>query len=107
MTRTVLIRPVDGTSAKQRPLGQAKKRAIFIALFRTRQLLLLGVCLRRRLPGALREVVVRDERVRREHEALRRHDQRGVLALRLERLLEERALGAFLGRDLVPGLEEL
>src|SRR5574339_5020 len=49
--------------------------------------LLLGRRLARRL---LREVVVRDELRRREHEALRRHDQRGVGALRIVHLLEER-----------------
>src|SRR5512145_3449171 len=73
--------------------------------FTTAQLFL--VRFRRRLAAALREVVVRRERVRREHDAFRRNDERGVLALRFERLLEERALLALFRGDLVPGLQEL
>src|SRR6185503_3710078 len=55
------------------------------------------------LPG---KVVVRRKRVRREHETLGGNDLRSVGALRLVHLLEERVLGRFLGRHLVPGLHE-
>src|SRR6185295_15395870 len=54
----------------------------------------------------LREVVVRLKIVRREHEALGRHDLRRIGLLRLKDLLEERVLGSFGRGELVPGLEE-
>src|SRR5262249_22720686 len=53
----------------------------------------------------LRPVVVRGERVRREHVAFRGHHLGGIRALRLVHLLERGALRRVLGRDLVPGLE--
>src|SRR5207244_7331226 len=53
----------------------------------------------------LRPVVIRGERVRREHVALGRYYFRSVRALRLVHILEGRTLRRVLGRDLVPGLE--
>src|SRR5207248_6381651 len=53
-----------------------------------------------------RPVVVGRERVRREKEALRWHNHRRVLALRVEHLLEERIFGRPFGGKLVPGPEE-
>src|ERR1044072_9496209 len=58
-----------------------------------------------RLGAFLRPVVIRGERVRREHIAFRRHHLGGVCALRLVHLLEGGALGRVLRGDLIPGLE--
>src|SRR5688572_22076282 len=104
MTRTVLMMPETGSAML--PTPELKTGAVLPPPSGTSQLLLLrsGLC---RSGSFLRPVVVRRERVRREHEALRRHHVGRVRALRFQRLLEERALRGLLGGDLVPGLEEL
>src|SRR5882672_3488222 len=94
--RTTLTMPETGSAIPISP----KKRGGSPPLVESLRLLL-----RRALHRALRPVVVGDERVRREHEALRRHDERRVGALRVVRLLEERTLRPFLGGDHVPGLQ--
>src|SRR5262245_46494063 len=54
-----------------------------------------------------REVVVREERVRREISPLHRHHERGIGLLRVDHFLEERVRRRLVGHDLVPAFEEL
>src|SRR5687768_14000564 len=105
MRRTVLISPVVGSAIPAIPLTSQKKGRFSSPFFELWQLLFLGLGLRR-LGAALGPVVVGREGIRREVEALRRHDQRRVLALRLVGLLEEGTLGGFLRRHGVPHLQE-
>src|SRR6267378_2187537 len=55
----------------------------------------------------LREIVVRSEGVRREHEALRGNHLRGIFSLRVVNFLEERILRRLFRGDRVPGLQEV
>src|SRR3981081_2927954 len=103
MTRTVLMRAGD-CSAISNP-SKLKRGRISAPAFH-REVLLFGTYLcSARL--RLRPVVVRGKRVWREVEALRRDYERRIHALRLERLLEERALRAFFLGDDVPGFQKL
>src|SRR5687767_11889905 len=104
MTRTVLIRPADGSDipAPYKPNGGGPPAPVR----EFTQLLFLGRLVGRALALALGPVVVRRERIRREVEALGRHYDRRVLALRLVHPLEERVLGALLGGELVPFAQE-
>src|SRR6267143_3056224 len=91
ISRTVLMRPGDcsGISSPQTGAG-----ADLRPRFRCKLLLfgadLCGARLR------LGPVIVRHERVRREHEALGGHHQAGVRPLRVVHFLEKRVLRAFL-----------
>src|SRR5882672_8665933 len=81
--RTALIRPEVSSAMRSAPAGCKEKGGGSPPPRLAAPLLLRG-------PGLLlREVIVGRERIRREHEALRRHHLRGVLALRVEHLLEE------------------
>src|SRR5467141_1866915 len=85
--------------------GFARRNAAYTLGFGgSTELFLLGLALRRGLFG---EVVVRRERVRWEHEAFRGNHLRGIFALRVVHLLEERILRRLFLRHLVPGLEEV
>src|SRR5712691_7567129 len=84
--------------------GFARRNAAYTLGFSgSTELFLLGLALRY---GLFWEVVVRRERVRREHEALRGNHLRGIFALRVVHLLEERVLRRLLRRDHVPSLQE-
>src|SRR5688500_18866125 len=107
MMRTSRMCPATASAIGKTLVHCAKKGGV-AAPFSAEKLLLLRFGLGRACPAAaFGPVVIGRERVRREHEALGRHHHRGVLALRSVHLLEEGALRRLLGRDEVPGLEEL
>src|ERR1041384_1785473 len=97
----------NGTTMRVTPCPRAAKatQTSAAATMKRFNSLLAAFLARRRFCVLLRPIVVRGERVRREHVALRRHHLGGIRALRLVHLLERGALGRVLRRDLVPGLE--
>src|SRR5580765_5132195 len=95
MTRTVWIRAADCSAIPPPEIRRGRLSAP------VNSLLLFLVALDSGF-AALGPVVVRGEGIRREHEALGRHDQRCVGALRFEHFLEERILLRLLGGDDVP-----